>query len=146
MVAVLGLGAAFAGGWAVGHSGSHGPTTLSEAIQQANTGKLPLGKPAAAPSAPSTTPTLPGPPPPAALYNVAFFGVVSSVSSSQLDVQTRAGQVAVQLSGNTHVATVNLAASSRSSLTSGRVVVVIPATAPQSSSQATAGTVVVLPN
>ena len=141
----IGVAAAFAGGLLTGWASSGRPSTLSQAIQQADNGVLPSGIPS---PATQTTPTntIPSPASPASLYNLAFFGIISSLSGNQLGVETKAGQVTMELTGKTHFATVDLARSNRSKLSNGRLVLIVPNSSTQSSAESIAGTVVLLPN
>lgn len=145
LAVLVGISAAFAGGLLLGWASSGRPSTLSQAIQQADTGALPAGSPSPAPQkAPPSSPP-PPPAPPAALYNLAFFGIVSSVSGNQLGVETKAGQVGVGLTAGTHFATVDLAQSNRSKLIDGKLILIVPESSIQGTAESTAGTVVLLP-
>ncbi len=140
----VGIAAAFVGGLLIGWASTGRPSTLSQAIQQANKGVLPSG----APSLSSTSTSSPAHPtaPAASLYNLAFFGIVSSVSGNQLSVETKAGSVGVQLTTNTRFATVDLAQSSRSELSSGKLVLIVPNSSNEGSGQSSVGTVILLPH
>jgi len=139
----VGIAAAFAGGLLTGWATTGRPSTLSQAIQQANNGVLPSGAPSLS-SGPTSTSS---PAPPAtSLYNLAFFGIVSSVSGNQLGVETKAGSVGVQLTASTRFATVDVAQSSRSELSNGKLVLIVPNSPSQGSGQSSVSTVVLLPH
>ena len=145
LVVFIGVAAAFAGGLLTGWASSGRPSTLSQAIQQADNGVLPSGIPS--PATPTTsTNSIPSPASPASLYNLAFFGIISSLYGNQLGVETKAGQVSMELTGKTHFATVNLAQSNRSRLLNGSLVLIVPYSSTQTSADSIAGTVVLLPN
>jgi hypothetical protein len=76
---------------------------------------------------------------------LALFGIVSSVSDNQLSVETKAGSVGVQLTASTRFATVDLAQSSRSEVSNGKLVLIVPNSSNQGSGQSSVSTVVLLP-
>ncbi len=141
----IGVAAAFVGGLLIGWASSARPSTLSQAIEQANAGVLPSGISSTVSQAPPTASTLLSAPP-ASLYNLAFFGIISSLSNSQLGVETKAGPVGIELTGGTRFATVDLARSNRSRLSNGKLVLIVPDSSTQGSVESIAGTVVLLPN
>ena len=142
----IGIVAAFFGGLLIGWASTGKPSTLSQAIQQANNGAFPLGTatPASKPTR-TTTPKSPSPSP-ESLYELAFFGFISSVSGDELGVETKAGQIGVGLTAKTQFATVNVAQSNRSNLANGRLVLIVPTSSNSLSTESSASTVVLLPN
>ena len=141
----IGMVAAFFGGLLIGWASTGKPSTFSQAIQQANNGALPLGTATPASKPTRTTPKTPSPSP-ESLYELAFFGFISSISGDELGVETKAGQIGVALTAKTQFAIVNVAESNRSNLANGRLVLIVPASSNPHFTGSNASTVVLLPN
>jgi hypothetical protein len=114
------------------------PATLTQAIMDANNGRLPIGGvPVTNIAAAITTPR--------ALSSFPFYGTVISTSRSELHVQTQTGAVTVALSAATKRSTVIPATPEASVPTAGQFVVVVPASPTQGSSPSPAASLILLP-